>query len=130
VLDHLGSTNTYLREFLSHKQKSNSEEQAYISLFQCGRAECQLVTVHSADCYLGPIPTTPLPNKPSVFDRLSTPTSEESKSWRKRKAGNLTSSQCLSTWQVEEKIWHDIEEGDKGFVYPQSVLQTLTITQT
>jgi len=44
------------------------------------------VTVHSADCCLVPIPTNPLPNKPSVFDHLSAPTYKEFKSRRKRKA--------------------------------------------
>jgi len=34
----------------------------------------------------GPVPTTPHPNNPSVFDCLSASTSEESKSRRKKKA--------------------------------------------
>ena len=35
-----GQTNPDLREFLSNKRKSNSEEKAYILLSQCGRTGC------------------------------------------------------------------------------------------
>jgi len=57
-------------------------KEQYISPSQCGQAGCQLVTMHSADCCLCPIPS----NKLLVFDSLSAPTSKESKFKRKRKA--------------------------------------------
>ena len=42
--------------------------------------------LHSAKCYLEPIPTTSPPNQLSVFDRLSAQTSEEPRTRSKRKA--------------------------------------------
>jgi len=56
-----------LREFLTNKRKSDLLQ---TSPSYCQQVGCQLVTVHSVYCQLGPIPASP-PNRRSVFDRLS-----------------------------------------------------------
>ena len=56
-----------MREFLSSKRKSKSLQ---TSPSCCQQVGCQLVTIHSVHCRIGPIPATP-PDRRSVFDRLS-----------------------------------------------------------
>jgi len=66
ALSRLNSAGSDLREFLASKRKSKSFQ---TSLSCCQQVGCQLVTVHSIHCRLGPIPATP-PDRRSVFDRL------------------------------------------------------------
>ena len=71
VLDRLSSVNLDLREFLNNKRKFCYEELSNTPPSRYEQAGCQLVTVHSVHCRLGPVPTTP-PARQSVFNRLST----------------------------------------------------------
>ena len=80
VLDRLGPVKIGLREYPSNKQKLCSEKLVHISPSQRRQAGCQLVTVHSVQCYLGSIPTTSSPSQQSVFNQLSVQTSKRSKS--------------------------------------------------
>jgi len=64
ALDYLGTTGSDLREFLTSKRKSESFQ---TSPSRCQQVGCQLVTVHSVHCWIGPIPATP-PGQQSVFD--------------------------------------------------------------
>ena len=57
----VGPTGSDLRKLLTNKQTSSP---------CCQQVGCQLVTLHSFHCRLGPIPVTP-PRRRSVFDRLS-----------------------------------------------------------
>jgi len=54
ALSHLNSAGSDLREFLASKRKSKSFQ---TSLSCCQQVGCQLVTVHSVHCQLGPIPS-------------------------------------------------------------------------
>ena len=67
MLSRLGPATSDLREFLTNKRKSESFRTPPSCCQQVG---CQLVTVYSVHCRLGPIPTSP-PSRRSVFDRLS-----------------------------------------------------------
>ena len=127
MLDRLGPTNIDLWEFLSNKRKFYLEEQVHISPSQCGQVGYQLVFVHSANYYLGPILVTSPLNKPSVFDQLSAQTSKEPKSRRKRKVKKPHLATALSTWQAGEGIQGDPEEEDRGFSRPELVPQILSI---
>ena len=62
--DHVSLANTDLREFLTNKGKL---ELLYTSPSCCEQVACQLITVHSVHCRLGPMPATLLV-RPSVFD--------------------------------------------------------------
>ena len=65
--DRVSLANTDLREFLTNKQKL---ELLHTSPSCCEQVGCQLITVHSVHCRLGPMHATLLV-RPSVFDRLS-----------------------------------------------------------
>jgi len=67
ALSRLSPATSDLREFLTNKRKSDLLQTSSSCFQQVG---CQLVTIHSVHCRLGPIPATP-PNRRSVFDRLS-----------------------------------------------------------
>jgi len=67
VLDRLGPTVSDLRGFLTSKRKSESFQ---TSSSRCQQVGCQLKTVHSVHCRLGPILATS-PSQRSVFDRLT-----------------------------------------------------------
>ena len=53
ALDRLGPTGSDLRKFLTGKWKSESFQ---TSSSRCQQVGCQLVTVHSVHCWLGPSP--------------------------------------------------------------------------
>ena len=55
VQDRVSWVDTDLREFLTNKRKL---ELLHTSLSCCEQVGCQLVTVHSVHCRLGPVPTT------------------------------------------------------------------------
>jgi len=86
VLDCLNSVNPDLREFLNNRRKFCCEELSHASPSRCERAGCQLVTVRSVHCRLGPGPTT-LPARQSVFKWLST--QAPVKPQKKNKAWNV-----------------------------------------
>ena len=67
ALDCLSPNGSDLREFFTNKRKSESFR---TTLPCCQQVGCQLVTVHSVHCRLGPISVTP-PGRRSVFVRLS-----------------------------------------------------------
>ena len=67
ALNCLSPAGSDLREFLTSKRKSGPFRTSLSCYQQVG---CQLVTVHSVHCRLGPIPVT-LSGRRSVFDRLT-----------------------------------------------------------
>ena len=58
ILDRLSSINPDLQEFLTDKRKFCCEELSHTSPSHCEQAGCQLVTVHSVYCRLGPVPAS------------------------------------------------------------------------
>jgi len=85
------SNNPDLRYCLSNKRKFCSEEPVDISPSQCRQVGCQFVTVHSVQCCLGSIPiayyyciSSCLPDRYSVFNRLSVKKSKRSRPLKKK----------------------------------------------